>query len=77
MLPFHRFAVDQISTPRLSRGPNEIFIRVQWDLRIAIMGRRSNSSGPDDKPHFMVGIENSAPSFTPLGQREVMVLVLV
>jgi hypothetical protein len=27
--------------------------------------------------HFIVGITNSAPSFTPLGQREVTVLVLV
>ena len=28
-------------------------------------------------PHCMVGITNSAPSFTPDGQREVTVLVLV
>ncbi len=27
--------------------------------------------------HFMVGMENSAPSFTPDGQREVTVLVRV
>ena len=28
-------------------------------------------------PYFMVGITNSAPSLVPVGQREVMVLVLV
>lgn len=30
-----------------------------------------------DTPYFMVGIENSAPSLTPEGQREVTVLVRV
>jgi hypothetical protein len=37
-------------------------------------GLGRNRSGAD---YFIVGIENSAPSLTPDGQREVTVLVLV
>ena len=35
------------------------------------------SGGKAACPHCMVGITNSAPSFTPDGQREVTVFVLV
>jgi len=31
----------------------------------------------DEEDYFIVGMTNSAPSLTPLGQREVTVLVLV
>ena len=35
------------------------------------------STFPDHARQFIVGMENSAPSLTPEGQREVIVLVLV
>ena len=59
--------------------------KAKGDLR---HGRRSRKTKNSDakaplsrskllRSHFMVGITNSAPSLTPLGQREVTVLVLV
>ena len=41
---------------------------------MASYGLRTN---PTYTCHFIVGMTNSAPSFTPHGQREVTVLVLV
>ena len=46
---------------------NRNLVLVESELHVAIPARSS----------FIVGIENSAPSLTPDGQREVTVLVLV
>ncbi len=63
--------------PGLSRGSMN-----GWHSEAAFFhrkegGRFAPRSLPAPETHFIVGIENSAPSFVPLGQREVTVFVFV
>jgi hypothetical protein len=47
------------------------------NLKKGVGDTSPNGGGPVAPPHLITGIENSAPSFTPLGQRLVTVLVRV
>jgi hypothetical protein len=67
---------------RAWRGSSLLPWRQIFDPPINVLhpfaGQRTDKLGADcSADQFMVGMENSAPSLTPEGQREVTVLVLV
>ncbi len=59
---------------RLVGQPGGLTQRPLWYQGSSLSQRPLDASGAI---YFIVGITNSAPSFTPEGQREVTVLVLV